>query len=386
MSVNWGKQTSRNFKDIIMRCAKETEGITPADDLFLLDTKDPECIKEFYDKLPYSVQKTLNIYTLGKEDYTLPINVKFDRECLDYENEQLKLHCELSMSERDAVKQTLKEICDMVDGEFIGSTQKGEFLVRKEKQKDMADFLVALVSTRLGGVKMKYVAPTKQDEVYRLYFERNLTDDPVENRYRFIRSSISFRCPKCDENDLKSVKDDEEYTTFCCLWCGLAAEIKYTDIQRNFEPDTPSSVIRSACEEKLDEVYTNRTRIDIKDDLRYIGETERVTLYEDVSFYENSDKFTNLWIYTDDAPVVMYSIDEQQFLDEYDPQSVEMLCAICNEQGKSIRSEGAYYEPGAGFHEKEVNICISCQEDLLYHVRKILRTSDDTHQYMQQLL
>lgn len=386
-TLQWGKQTSQNFKDIILECAENTDGIDPHDNLFLFDARDPEAVKQFHDTLPTTVQNTMHMYTLGRSDLSFPINIKFDRDCLNKDQGVLMFHLEFSSSEKKAVEQTIKEICDMVGAEYEGMTEKDEYLVRNEDFDTLSELLVAVVSTRLGGVRMKYIAPyARKENTYRLRFAKGPEDDPIYSRYLFISSSSSFHCPKCGDENIQSIDSEkEDEKTFCCLSCGIAVTVDYISISYELEPDTPSREIVEMCERKLKKTYSKKDNIDIQSGLKLIGETDSVTLYEDVDVYPHSGKTTELWIHKENSPVVVYDIDQLEFLDKYEQDS-ESVCEICNEKRDTDRVWGAYYAEGAGIHEKTLNVCSRCQSELIDNVRKILEGADEASEYISGVL
>lgn len=384
----WGKQTSRNFKDIIMECAENTDGIDPHEEgLFLFNADNPAAVERFYRNMPYSIQKVMHMYTLGRADLTFPINIKFDRECLDRDAGILNFHSKLSDTEMKAVKQSLKEICDMVDAEFMGMTSKDEYLIQNTDFDNLSRFLIAIVSTRLGGVRMKYIAPYEdQEDTYRLYFERNSDDDPLYSRYLFVSESSSFECPNCGKSEMTSVNDDKkDFKTFCCLSCGIAANIEYMALRYDFEPDVPSERIKRECEKLLKKAYTEKDSIEVRSDLELIGKTESIKLYEDTGVYPYSEHTTELWIQKESSPVIMYDIETQEFLDNHHPNS-DSLCEVCNENENTTRISGAYYAQGVGIHEKEISVCEDCQNELLDQIRKILQKSNKSTEYIGKIL
>lgn len=386
VSPSWGKQTSRNFKEIVREHSKEFDDFSAHEDLFLFDAHNPSVLEKFYKTLPRSIQKTMSIYTLGEEDLRLPINIKFDRDCLKTEESKLDLHTELSDGEMSAVKQTLIEICEMVDAEFVEITEDDEFVVRNDDFDSLTELLVAVVSTRLGGVKMKYIAPHTSEDSYRIYFEKNREDDPVLQRFIFIRSTFSFECPKCGTESLKSTSEGSGETTFCCLNCGLAAGIDYTDLIEEFEPDTPNNVVQDRCKDVLDQAYDQKNKIDIKSDLEVIGSYKETKVYEDICVYGHTEEDTELWIQREDSPVVIYHLENQEFLDEHMQTGEGMLCSFCNIQKNTNRVAGAYYEEGLGLHEKNIDICEECKEEVLNELRHIISNSDKSSDYLQKIM
>lgn len=378
------KRPSEEFDEILEEIVSDIHTVSLYDDQLSLDGITPKSVYEIYSSLPYSAQETMRVDSVLEYDSNFALSITFDNNCWNKNQERIEFHKSLTTNERLAVKETIREICEDKGAKF-DRVRGDEFLVRAATLEDLHIF-IRFISSQIDAI-LKYIAPSpERSKVYKLYFKKSKENNPIESRYVYARTNTIFECPKCKNKAVRSATPDESPSTFCCSSCGLAAHINYTSVKQDIEPDMSKKQIKSICEDRLQDVYQSKDKINIKSDLEYVGRNENTVVYEDVGVYGEQGELIELWVQREDSPVAIYNLFGQEFLATSSAPITVSTCDFCGEKKDVFNISGVYYEEGVGIHEETIDICESCRTDLLKALRNILIDSDKSSDYIKHII
>lgn len=394
-------KTTSDFDDQIKQHAKSCDKVSlvaPTQ----IGVENLDHVKSFYESLPYSLQRCVGLTIENGSEH--PANFSFDKDLYNVPDPtSVDFHLPLTDEEVQATGELLDHLFlySPSTADFIKTNESNEFVIETDEIyvsigtsphvhiEGLA--LKSEIMHHLDGLTLKYIRPSSHSETaYAIYMEKNPEFDPIKNRIEEIVKDALLECPNCNTKEpaqFHSLASCLALTGrgFACRSCGIAIDLPYIQKSRkNLSPSAPRREIRNKIQNWVDTTFNEQDILNIHKELTYVGEDDKITVYENLDRLQKDENHTEFWIEHPNAPSLFYTIE-----DGYRDKSsrINISCQFCGYDESFINSvKGAYHAEGSGMKVLYSMICDSCIEETADRVKTILRNSENRSKYLSKII